>query len=131
MRVLMSSAIAGNALAVQEDKPFRGLQQFGTSFLQRLVRSNYSTWINQNDSFVKPFLFPFCLFLIIFICFTCNYSHSRNEVSTRWSFILMPYCFVLNLMFALFSFVDFVVIYAWTIRPITQYCVTNSYYVIT
>eukprot|EP01147_Barroeca_monosierra_P000064 gene64-3460_t len=36
MHGLTERVIPGNALAVQEDKPFRGLQQFGTSFLQRL-----------------------------------------------------------------------------------------------
>ncbi|EDQ87078.1 uncharacterized protein MONBRDRAFT_38103 [Monosiga brevicollis MX1] len=42
----------GNALAVQEDKPFRGLQQFGTSFLQRLECSQCDSEILKSVTFV-------------------------------------------------------------------------------
>lgn len=42
----------GNALAVQEDKPFRGLQQFGTAFLQRLECSQCPCPILDSVTFV-------------------------------------------------------------------------------
>eukprot|EP00730_Choanoeca_flexa_P016533 TRINITY_DN7837_c0_g1_i3.p1 TRINITY_DN7837_c0_g1~~TRINITY_DN7837_c0_g1_i3.p1 ORF type:complete len:581 (+),score=161.90 TRINITY_DN7837_c0_g1_i3:79-1821(+) len=44
--------IPGNALAVQEDKPFRGLQQFGTAFLQRLECSQCPSEILKSVTFV-------------------------------------------------------------------------------
>jgi hypothetical protein len=50
--VAFVSFAAGNALAVQEDKPFRGLQQFGTAFLQRLECSQCPCPILESVTFV-------------------------------------------------------------------------------
>lgn len=42
----------GNALAVQEDKPFRGLSQFGTAFLQRLECSQCPCPLLESVTFI-------------------------------------------------------------------------------
>eukprot|EP00055_Hartaetosiga_balthica_P003254 m.7128 g.7128 ORF g.7128 m.7128 type:complete len:559 (+) comp2713_c0_seq1:3-1679(+) len=44
--------IPGNALAVQEDKPFKGLQQFGTNFLQRLECSQCPSPVLEKVTFI-------------------------------------------------------------------------------
>eukprot|EP00049_Salpingoeca_infusionum_P000502 m.40324 g.40324 ORF g.40324 m.40324 type:complete len:542 (-) comp10426_c0_seq1:269-1894(-) len=42
----------GNALAVQDDKPFRGLTQFGTAFLQRLECAQMPNPVLENLTFI-------------------------------------------------------------------------------
>ena len=46
------ASVPGNALAVDESKPFRGLQSFGTSFLNRLEASTCSSTLLESISFI-------------------------------------------------------------------------------